>query len=137
VPVEQIRWDKHDIVECDDRGRATLGNEYANERILVYLAELPDVDDLGDPIPEEEKRVLSQMLSWAKENDIETMTHLLDPQTGIVTDKQGNKHKSPYGLSEEKLEECPVCDGTGQREEGECSACHGMGYVNVKATDDG
>jgi len=95
MPVEQINWDKHDIVTCDDRGRATLGSEYANERVFVYVAEVPDA---ADSMSDEKKRVLTKMAQWARENDIETMTHLLDPINGIVTDKSGEKHRSPYSL---------------------------------------
>jgi len=99
MPVEKINWDKHDIVTCDDRGRATLGSEYANERVFVYVAELPKMSDIADePMGDEKKHVLTRMSKWARENDIETMTHLLDPINGIVTDKSGEKHRSPYSL---------------------------------------
>jgi len=65
MPVEKINWDKHDIVTCDDRGRATLGSEYANERVLVYVAELPKMSDIADePMGDEKKRVLTKMSKW-------------------------------------------------------------------------
>lgn len=101
MPVEKIQWDKHDIVECDDRGRATLGSEFAGERVFVYVAEVPDGGELaGEPVNRDTSEVLSNMLSWARENDIETMTHLLDPETGIVTDKHGEEHQSPYSVED-------------------------------------
>lgn len=131
MPIEKIRWDKHDVVECDERGRATLGSEYANERIFVYVAEMPDTDELTEPVPDEEQDVLSKMLSWARENDIDTMAHLLDPESGVVIDKQGNRHISPYALAENTRKECPVCDGTGEREMSECSACNGYGMIII------
>ena len=99
MPIEKINWDKHDIVTCDDRGRATLGKEYANERVFVYIAEFPDRGELGsEPVDEDIQSVLTKMLSWADRNDIDTMTHLLDPINGIVTDKNGNRHRSPYSV---------------------------------------
>jgi len=104
VPVEKINWDKHDVVECDERGRATLGSEYANERVFVYVAELPNVDELASPAqaPDDDTaRVLGKMLSWARENDIDTLTHMLDPENGIVTDKHGERHRSPYSVNDQ------------------------------------
>jgi len=99
MPVEKINWDKHDVVDCDDRGRATLGSEYANERVFVYVAEIPDAGEIpAESVGRDKSEVLSKMLSWANENDIETMTHLLDPINGIVTDKNGERHRSPYSL---------------------------------------
>lgn len=99
MPVEKINWDKHDVVTCDERGRATLGSEYADEKVFVYVAEMPDVDELAEePVPDEISDVLGKMLKWADDNDIETMTHLLDPETGVVTDKQGNEHQSPHTI---------------------------------------
>lgn len=101
MPVEKINWDKHDVVTCDDRGRATLGSEYADEKVFVYVAEMPDMDELAEePVPDHISDVLGKMLSWADDNDIETMTHLLDPETGVVTDKQGNEHQSPHSLGD-------------------------------------
>ena len=131
MPIDEIQWDKHDVVECDERGRATLGSEYANERVFVYISELPDADEVGEPVPDAEKNVLSQMLSWARENGIDTMTHLLNPVTGVVRDKHGEEHQSPYSLGPDSLKDCPVCDGTGERELSECSACDGVGKVIV------
>lgn len=101
MPVEKINWDKHDVVTCDERGRATLGSEYANERVFVYVAELPDMDELEpEPIPDEERDVLSSMLGWAHKNGIETMTHLLDPYTGEVTSKDGEVYQTPFSLED-------------------------------------
>jgi hypothetical protein len=47
MPVENINWDKHDVVECDDRGRATLGSEYANERVFVHVAPVAECRECG------------------------------------------------------------------------------------------
>jgi len=131
MPVEKINWDKHDVVTCDERGRATLGTEYANERVFVYVSELPETDDLGEELPKKQQRVLSKMLKWANDNDIDTLTHLLDPFTGVVTDKDGNKHDSPYNLAAGDVKPCPACEGDGERELGPCSICRGSGRVIV------
>lgn len=96
---ETIDWDKHDVVTCDDRGRATLGSEYSNERVFVYVVEMPDKDELGETVESDVSSVLTNMLQWADREGIDTMTHLLDPENGIVTDKNGNRHKSPYSVN--------------------------------------
>ena len=97
MPIEEIHWDKQDVVTCDERGRATLGKEFANEQVFVYVAEPPKIEDTIRP-PEREREVLTQMAQWAEENVDGYFD--LDPDTGIVTDKWGEEHQSPYSLSE-------------------------------------
>lgn len=98
MPIEEIHWDKQDVVTCDERGRATLGKEFANEQVFVYVAEPPKIEDTIRP-PEREREVLGEMVQWADEQNIEHYFHL-DANTGIVTDKWGEEHQSPYSLSE-------------------------------------
>jgi len=109
MPIEEIKWDKHDVVDCDERGRATLGSEYAGERVFVYVSELPDAKELPleRETPEEIRKTLTRMLSWARENDIDTMTHLLDPHSGEVTDKHGETHQSPYSVEDSSADKSP------------------------------
>lgn len=95
MPVERIHWDKQDVVTCDERGRATLGSEYANEQVFVHVSELPEPDELERPT-DEEREELSSMAVWATEN-VEGWIDL-DPKTGIVTDRYGEERQSPYGL---------------------------------------
>lgn len=95
MAVEKIRFDKQDVVQCDDRGRATLGSEYANEQVYVYIAELPNPDDLADIGPERAE-VAGRIAGWAMENDIPVMD--INEVEGTVQDKQGEWHQSPYGL---------------------------------------
>lgn len=97
VPVEEINWDKQDLVKCDERGRATLGSEFANEQVLVWIAEAPDYG--GEPVPGDLEDVLSNMLSWAGDQDFEIYD--LHPETGEVEDKHGELHESPYSYDGE------------------------------------
>jgi hypothetical protein len=98
MPIEEIHWDKQDVVTCDERGRATLGSEFADEQVFVYIAETPEVEEVHRP-DEEKRRVLSLMASWAIEN-VEDY-HDFDAETGIVRDKYGEEHQSPYSLEGE------------------------------------
>ena len=95
MPIEKVCWDKQDVVSCDERGRATLGKEFANEQVFVYIATTPDMEDTVR-VSDEEQEVLDQMVGWAEIN-IDGYFDL-DPDTGIVTDKWGEEHQSPYGL---------------------------------------
>ena len=95
MPIEKVHWDKQDVVSCDERGRATLGKEYANEQVFVYIAEPLEVDEYIRP-SDKEREVLNKMVGWASDN-VEGWFDL-DADTGIVTDKWGEEHQSPYGL---------------------------------------
>jgi len=96
MPIEQIQWDKQDVVTCDERGRATLGKEFADEQVYVYIAEIdiPETNPIGD----KEQAVLNDMVGWASENVDEWID--LNARSGIVTDKYGEEHQSPYSLEE-------------------------------------
>jgi len=95
MPIEKIQWDKQDVVSCDERGRATLGTEFADQQVFVYIAETSEVEDVHRP-DDETRRVLSKMAAWASDNVEDYFD--LDPDTGIVTDKYGEEHQSPYSL---------------------------------------
>lgn len=49
-----------------------------------------------EEVSEDEKPTLNNMASWALDNDINFRG--FDPETGIVTDVDGNKHYSPYSM---------------------------------------
>lgn len=93
MPIERIVWDKQDVVRCDERGRATLGSEFAGEQVFVYVARPPDFDDYVEPSPEE-KQVLSKMATWANENVDEWFD--LKPREGVVVDKHGDEYECPH-----------------------------------------
>jgi len=97
MPIERIQWDKQDVVTCDDRGRATLGKEFANEQVYVYIAEI-DIPETN-PVSDEEQSVLSDMAVWADENVDEYID--LDARSGVVTDKYGEEYQSPYSIDQE------------------------------------
>lgn len=99
MPVESVNYDKHDVVTCDERGRATLGSEYANEQVFVYVAELPDPGELEEPSPEREREA-EKIAGWAVENNIPVMD--IDENEGTVKDKQGEWHQTPYGLENDE-----------------------------------
>lgn len=97
MPVEKVRYDKIDVVSCDERGRATLGTEFANEEVWVYIAELPDIEELEEPSGGE-RGVLMKMTDWAIENGINPMDW--DSELGVVKDKEGNQYQTPHALGE-------------------------------------
>lgn len=96
MPIEKVNWDKYDVVSCDDRGRATLGKEFANKQLFVWIAEA-DVDNYEKVINTDEKDELDKMVAWAEENVDDYVR--LRPSLGIVMDKEGNKYYSPFGLN--------------------------------------
>lgn len=102
MPIEKIGWDKQDIVSCDERGRATLGSEYANDQVLVYIAETADMDEIQEwhEPSDREKEELGKMYEWAEEN-VENWFDL-HPDTGIVVDKYGEEYQSPHGLDNDE-----------------------------------
>lgn len=95
MPLERVDFDKQDVVECDDRGRATLGTEFADEQVYVRVSELPDPDKLEEPDPERE-RVAGKLAGWAVGNDIPVMD--IDEQRGAVQDKEGQWHDAPFSI---------------------------------------
>lgn len=99
MPVEEIDWDKQDIVKCDERGRATLGSEFADQQVYVWIAETPDFDEEYSRPPDEFRDVLSKMASWASENDIDWYD--ADPERGVVIDKYGEEHETPHQVDGE------------------------------------
>lgn len=99
MPVKEIQFDKQTVVSCDERGRATLGSEYANEKVFVYVAELPNPDELVKP-PQDEQRVLSQMHSWARKQEITVMDY--HPEDGTVEDENGEIHQTPFSTEEQQ-----------------------------------
>lgn len=99
VPIEKIRWDKQDVVTCDERGRATLGSEYANEQVFVWIAETPEPDELGERPDKETRVVLSKMIQWANDEGITAFD--LDSESGVITDKKGDNYQSPYSTEDE------------------------------------
>jgi hypothetical protein len=98
MPIEKVNWDKQDVVSCDERGRATLGKEFADEQVFVWVAR-PDYGE-GERVSDEEQKVLNKMVSWASDNVDEYFD--LDPHTGIVTDKWGEEHQSPFSLEDDE-----------------------------------
>lgn len=111
MPIERIHWDKQDLVACDDRGRATLGSEFANKQVFVYIANTPDPDELVEP-REAEKDTLGQMVSWANEELDEDVDWIdLDAERGVVVDKYGEEYETPYRYD-------PVEDAVVVRDEG-------------------
>lgn len=92
---KHIQFEKQDIVKCDERGRANLGTEYADEQVIVWVAPTPDLDDMQPMSPEEEKEAM-QIMQWAEENDIDWFD--IDPYTGVVEDENGETVESPFGL---------------------------------------
>lgn len=97
MPLERINWDKQDVVKCDERGRATLGSEFADQQVFVWVAETPDFED-DRPATGAEKDVLTDMIGWANDKGIDWYD--LRPETGIVIDKQGEEYESPHQLDE-------------------------------------
>lgn len=59
-----------DYKDADDRGRITLGKEYANAKIAVAWTEVepPEPNDVVRP-SEEERDKLTELHKWASEND--------------------------------------------------------------------
>ena len=93
MPIETIAWDKQDVVSCDERGRATLGTEFADEQVFVWIARTPDADELVEP-SDAEKETLTNMASWASENVDKWFN--LKAEEGVVVDKRGNEYETPY-----------------------------------------
>lgn len=98
MPISQIAWDKQDVVSCDERGRATLGSEFAEEQVFVWVARTPEPEDMVD-VPDDEKEVLAKMATWARENlDDDVAWFDLDAKGGVITDKYGEEYYTPYSL---------------------------------------
>lgn len=96
--MELTDFDGLTTATADDRGRVTIGSEFANENVEVYVRRTPDPEDLEEP-PEDEKKVLNQMYSWAFENDIEVYD--ARPDEGVVIDTDGEMHETPHKLEAE------------------------------------
>lgn len=94
MPLQRIDWDKKDVVRCDERGRATLGTEFAEEKVFVWIASIPN--DPGIEPSDAEKKTLTRMATWAKEHVDEWLFDGLRPREGIVRDKYGEEHETPY-----------------------------------------
>ena len=68
MPVDD--YQNADYKDADDRGRITLGKEYANAKISVAWTEIeiPDTpEDVVEP-SQEEKDKLNELWKWANEN---------------------------------------------------------------------
>lgn len=72
-----------DYKESDDRGRVTLGADYANEDTIMVAWSVVDIDDaeIVDP-PEDVKEKLKELWSWANENGHKMMDS--DPYEGRI-----------------------------------------------------
>lgn len=68
MPVDD--YQNADYKDADDRGRITLGQEYANAKIAVAWSEIeiPDTDDVIKPSQEEQDK-LGELYAWAEAND--------------------------------------------------------------------
>lgn len=91
--MDVTNFDKVDVLTADERGRVTLGPEFANEQVWVAAVHTPGPDDLEEPTMFE-KRVLSKMAGWAIENGIEAADYR--PREGVVISTDGEKHETPY-----------------------------------------
>ena len=91
-------FDKLDVVKADDRGRVTIGSEFANEQVQVCVNRLPDRDELEDDAPEEKKEIVGQMYQWAIQNGISPFD--ARPHEGVVIDTNGERHDAPYQFEE-------------------------------------
>lgn len=58
-----------DYKDTDDRGRVTLGSEYANSKVAIAWTEIevPEPADVVKP-SEEEREKLNELWQWADEN---------------------------------------------------------------------
>jgi hypothetical protein len=90
------RFEKQDIVKCDDRGRATLGTEFAGKQVLVWVAPTPGLEET-EPLDDDLHNIAAKMATWASEQGIDWYD--IQPRTGIVEDTDGEKHQSPYGVN--------------------------------------
>lgn len=83
MPVDN--YQNADYKKTDDRGRVTLGQEYANGTVAVAWSEVDvDPEDTIRP-PEEEREKLAELTRWGIKNDHSVLDY--DLQEGrIYTD---------------------------------------------------
>jgi len=64
-----MKYDHADYKDTDDRGRVTLGNEFANSKVAIAWVDVgsPDVDELREP-SERVKDKLTELHKWARDN---------------------------------------------------------------------
>ena len=81
-----MNYNHADYLDTDDRGRVTLGQEFANSSVAVAWAEMadPDPDHLVEP-SDAEKEVLGDLYQWATDNGYEPID--FDPQHGRIYSK--------------------------------------------------
>jgi len=78
-----MNYEHADYLDTDDRGRVTLGNEYADTTMVVAWAEVgdPDPEHLTEP-SEDEKEKLGELYWWARDNGYEAID--FDPHAGEI-----------------------------------------------------
>lgn len=92
-------FDMVDSFTADDRGRITLGSEWANKRVRVFVEDLR-VDPMDVVKPDDETvAVLSDMARWATENGYTPMGYRPGPGKILSTDAEWID--TPYGLDAE------------------------------------
>jgi len=71
-----------DYKDTDDRGRLTLGQEYANSTVAIAWTELPPVDEISERPPKAEREKLTELHIWASENGFTPLDY--DVQEGRI-----------------------------------------------------
>jgi hypothetical protein len=85
MPVDE--YQNADYKDADERGRITLGNEYANAKIAVAWTEI-DIPDTNDDVvkpSQEERDKLTELHKWANANGHTVLD--FDPYRGRVYTK--------------------------------------------------
>lgn len=91
-------FDMVDTFSTDDRGRITLGSEWADTRVRVFVEDL-HIDARDTERPDEEVRaVLSDMARWARKNDHTPMGYR--PESGKVLTTDADWVDTPYSLED-------------------------------------
>lgn len=76
------RLDSVDYKDADDRGRITLGSEFAGEKVFVAWATIDmNPEDVATP-PEDVREKLSELWRWANENGYKMIDS--DPYEGKI-----------------------------------------------------
>ena len=81
-----MNYEHADYLDTDDRGRVTLGNEFANSNVAVAWAEMPnpDPEELSEP-SDAEKEILGDLYQWGRDNGYSPID--FDPYNGRIYTK--------------------------------------------------